>query len=62
MLRITGVHHSLRRGERIAAEIKGKSAQLTLRHDLSERQIDLLLAGGVINWLRSRGGRTDSRR
>jgi aconitate hydratase len=55
VLRITGVHHSLRRGERIAAEIKGKSAQLTLRHDLSERQIDLLLAGGVINWLRGAG-------
>jgi hypothetical protein len=23
-----------------------------LRHDLSARQVDLLLAGGVINWLR----------
>jgi aconitate hydratase len=25
-----------------------------LRHDLSPRQADLLLAGGVINWLRAR--------
>jgi hypothetical protein len=27
---------------------------ITLRHDLSPRQLDLLLAGGVINWLRER--------
>ena len=25
-----------------------------VRHDLSPRQVDLLLAGGVVNWLRKR--------
>ena len=58
VLRMTGVHHALKQDERITAEIKGKSPPVTLRHELSERQIDLLLAGGVINWLRG-GGRTD---
>jgi hypothetical protein len=32
--------------------LAGKGAATVLRHHLSARQIDLLLAGGVINWLR----------
>jgi len=55
VLRITGVHGTLNRDDRINAELAGKSVRIALRHDLSQRQIELLLAGGVINWLR--GGR-----
>jgi aconitate hydratase len=55
VLRITGVHDTSKRDDRIDAELAGKSVRIALRHDLSPRQIDLLLAGGVINWLR--GGR-----
>jgi aconitate hydratase len=55
VLRITGVHDTSHRDDRIDAELAGKSVRIALRHDLSPRQIDLLLAGGVINWLR--GGR-----
>jgi predicted aconitate hydratase len=36
----------------ITAKVNGKP--LHLRHDLSPRQIQLLLQGGVINWLRER--------
>ena len=43
------------RDDRIDAELAGKSVRIALRHDLSPRQIDLLPAGGAINWLR--GGR-----
>jgi aconitate hydratase len=53
VLRITGIHGALKQGGPITAEIKDKGVQITLRHELSARQIDLLLAGGVINWLRS---------
>jgi len=32
-----------------------------VRQDLSQRQIDIMLAGGIINWLRARlGGRPDA--
>jgi aconitate hydratase len=54
VLRITGLHEALRRDDRITAEVSGKGGRMTLCHDLSERQIDLLLTGGVINWLRGR--------
>jgi aconitate hydratase len=55
VLRISGVRQALQRADRIDAELAGKGVWIALRHDLSERQIDLLLAGGVVNWLR--GGR-----
>ncbi len=38
----------------MAAVLAGKGVEIALRHDLSGRQIELLLAGGVINWLRQR--------
>jgi aconitate hydratase len=52
VLRIRSVRPTLRRHDRITVGVAGK-APIALRHDLSPRQIDLLLAGGVINWLRS---------
>jgi aconitate hydratase len=54
VLRIARVRETLRRRDRITAEVAGK-LQIVLRHDLSPRQIDLVLAGGVINWLRAGG-------
>ena len=54
VIRLKGVHAVLRSGAKeLTAEI-GRGAPITLRHDLSPRQIDLLLSGGVINWLRER--------
>jgi aconitate hydratase len=53
VLRIGGVHAALRRDAPMTAELVGKGERIALRHDLSKRQIDLLLAGGVINWLRA---------
>lgn len=49
---ITGLRSALRAGREIAAAAGGR--MLRLRHDLSPRQLDLLLSGGVINWLRER--------
>ena len=50
MLRIEGLHGTLRAGRTVTATIGGRT--LALRHDLSPRQLDVLLQGGVINWLR----------
>lgn len=38
-------------GRDIAATIEGRD--VTLRHELSTRQLDILMAGGVIDWIRS---------
>ena len=49
-LLIRGLHRALRQGKAIPASIGER--RVTLTHDLSPRQVDVLLAGGVINWLR----------
>jgi aconitate hydratase len=45
-LRFTGLHDSLEPGEPVEAEVDGR--RLTLVHDLSQRQVEMVLAGGWI--------------
>lgn len=54
VIRLSGVYGALRSGREISAALASKEHAIPLRHDLSPRQVDLLLAGGVINWLRER--------
>jgi aconitate hydratase len=58
VVRFSGVHGALRSGKReFGAAVDsagGAGRRIALVHDLSPRQVDLLLAGGVINWLRQR--------
>ncbi len=39
-------------GKSIAVENKSRHQQLEMRHDLSARQIEIVVAGGLINWTR----------
>ena len=55
VIEITDLHASLAQGREIAARLAGKGRNLPLRHDLSSRQLELLRAGGIINWMRARG-------
>src|SRR4051795_8325164 len=53
VIRLSGIHDTLRSGRKdFTASLGGRT--IALRHDLSPRQVDLLLSGGVINWLRAR--------
>jgi aconitate hydratase len=58
VVRLSGVHGALRSGRQefdaSLAAVDGGRRTVSLRHDLSPRQADLLLGGGVINWLRTR--------
>ncbi|MDQ4060615.1 MAG: aconitate hydratase [Pseudomonadota bacterium] len=55
VIRLSGVHEALRSGRReLSASLDGRDRTIALRHDLSPRQVDLLLSGGVVNWLRER--------
>jgi aconitate hydratase len=54
LLEFSGVHQALRNRAPIAATVAGSSRQIALVHELSPRQVDLLLCGGVINWMRER--------
>ena len=53
-IRIAGVAKALQASREIRAEVEGSDEPLRLRHALSERHIDLRLAGVAINWRRQR--------
>ncbi len=58
---ITGVAEALAAGRDITATLRGKDT-IRLTHGLSPRQVEVLLAGGVINWLRARLGKDEPAR
>ena len=49
---IRDLRRQLAAGAEVAAEIEGRP--FALLHDLSPRQLDILMAGGVVNWIRDR--------
>jgi aconitase A len=49
-IRIPNIGRVLTSGEQCVATVDGSSSSITLQHNLSERQIEILMAGGAINW------------
>lgn len=49
---IKDVPDAIQKGTDLTAEIEGKNISIKLNHKLSRRQIDILLVGGLINWVR----------
>ncbi len=52
VVRLRGVIDALRGGPEIEVEIEGSGKPLRLHHALSTRQIEILKAGGAVNWRR----------
>jgi aconitate hydratase len=54
VLTLSGIHRALRAGREHPMTVRNttRSTEYTVRHRLSPRQIDVLLAGGLIPWLR----------
>jgi aconitate hydratase len=53
-LRLSGLREQIRAGNRVRVECPEKGLAFDVGHDLSTRQIEVLLAGGLINWVRQR--------
>jgi len=56
VLEFEDLHAGLESEPTIEAPVRGRDARVRLRHDLSARERDVLLAGGLINWLRAEQG------
>ena len=54
VIEIEDVSGALSRGNEVHATLRGGKDRIRLRHDLSPRQIEILLEGGIINWVRAR--------
>jgi aconitate hydratase len=53
-LALSGVPETLRGGSELRLENRTKGTETTVWHGLSDRQIEVLLKGGLINWMRER--------
>jgi aconitate hydratase len=49
---INNVHQTVLQGNELSALIENKNISILLNHKLSKRQLDILLDGGLINWIR----------
>ena len=57
VLRVDGVHETLRGGDgRVEVENVTRDETYACRHDLSDRQVEVLLKGGQIEWMKERLG------
>jgi aconitate hydratase len=57
LLELSGVRLALERGEALTLRNASRDVLVPARHELSERQVEILLAGGLIRWMRDRLGR-----
>lgn len=53
-LELTGLHDSLVKNATLEVVNRTQHNTIPVRHDLSQRQIEILLQGGLINWLKGR--------
>jgi aconitate hydratase len=56
VVEIADLHGALRRGPELTVYNRSKGRSLSARHTLSPRQVEVILAGGLVNWMRRRLG------
>jgi aconitate hydratase len=56
VLRLTGVRQAIQDGDTIEVENTTQGTELRAAHQLSPRQVDVMLRGGIINWMKDRLG------
>lgn len=54
ILEFNDLHEKVKAGTNFSATIKGKDGKIGVSHSLSSRQIDMVLHGGLINWIRQK--------
>jgi aconitate hydratase len=52
VLSMTNVPETLKAGNEITATIEGKGTQIKFLHKMSPRQVEVLIDGGLINWVK----------
>ncbi len=54
ILTLNHLRAKVQQGKRFTVALKGKEQTIEVEHALSERQIDVMLKGGMINWVKDR--------
>jgi aconitate hydratase len=53
--KITGIHQALRQGKPLTVHNLTQQSTFEVTHDLTERQVNILLAGGLLDYIKSGG-------
>jgi aconitate hydratase len=56
VIEIADLWRTVRRGPELTVHNCSKGRSLSARHTLSPRQVEVMLAGGLVNWMRRRLG------
>ncbi len=54
VLEVTDLRNKIRTGNEFSIAVKGKMQEIQVKHTLSKRQLDIVLKGGIINWVKDR--------
>lgn len=54
VLEFTNLREIIAKQHEFSVTIKGKDGKINVEHALSERQVNIVLAGGLINWIRTK--------
>ncbi|HET7627235.1 MAG TPA: aconitate hydratase [Bacillales bacterium] len=52
VIELSQLHDQITQGNEVQVKVKGKELSFTAHHSLSPRQIDVVLAGGQLNWVK----------
>lgn len=48
---LSNLRETIQKSHELTVRVRGTDKEIPVRHDLSERQVDVLLKGGLINWV-----------
>ncbi|SFP84852.1 aconitate hydratase [Salibacterium halotolerans] len=54
MIELKNIRDTIGQSSEMTASLQGKNKKIRLRHALTERHVDIMLAGGLINWVKDR--------
>ncbi len=54
ILSVSGIHHGAAAGRDMTVTLKGKGVEIPAHHNMSARQVEIFLRGGLVNWFRAR--------
>ncbi|MFD1363644.1 aconitate hydratase [Lentibacillus salinarum] len=54
VLVLSDLRNKIQQGNEFSIDVKDKNEQINVKHSLSERQVEIMLKGGIINWAKDR--------
>jgi aconitate hydratase len=58
-LKLSGIREAVQSGDELRVDNLTKGTSFTARHQLSDRQVEVMLKGGIIGWMKDRLGRDE---